>query len=122
MSFFQKSKIDLKIHYIIHFFGVRLTIFAALPLCCHFYLGALSCAHHYAADCGDAVSADGWSERWSDGWGERFGKFLDVYIRGMILIIRFGEMEQNRLRQKDGPTDGEAVLENSWITDFWGYI
>jgi hypothetical protein len=29
-------------------------------------------------------------------------------------------MEQNRLRQKDGPTDGEAVLGDSWMTGFGG--
>jgi hypothetical protein len=29
-------------------------------------------------------------------------------------------MEQNRLRRADGPTDGEAVFANSWITGFWG--
>jgi hypothetical protein len=29
-------------------------------------------------------------------------------------------MEQNRLRQKDGPTDGEAVFANSWMCIFGG--
>ena len=126
MSFFQKSKIELEktLHH--HFFSVRLPISAASPLCSHFYLDAWSRADHYAADCGGAVSADWWSDGWSDGWGSRFCKFLDVYIRGMIWIIRFGEMEQNRLRQKDGPTDGptdgEAVFANSWMCIFGGWF
>ena len=29
--------------------------------------------------------------------------------------IRFGEMEQNRLQQTDGPNVGEAVCANSWM-------
>ena len=116
MSFFQKLKIELEktLHH--HFFSVRLPISAALPLCSCFYFGTWSRADHYAADCGGAVSADGWS----DGWGGRFGEFLDVCIRGMIWIIRFGEMEQNRLRQKDGPTDGGYVFANYWMCVFGG--
>jgi hypothetical protein len=84
MSFFQKSKIDLKKHYIITSSASACAISATLPLCSHFYLYTWSRADHYAADCGGAVSADGWSDGWSDGWGSRFGGFLDVYIRGMI--------------------------------------
>jgi hypothetical protein len=87
MSFFQKSKKDLKKHYIITSSASAYPISAALPLCSHFYLDAWSRADHYAADCGGAVSADGWSDGWSDGWGGRFGGFLDVYIRGMIWIF-----------------------------------
>jgi len=120
MSFFQKSKIELEKTLHLHFFSVRLPIFAALPLCSYFYLGAWSRADHYAADCGGAVSADEWSERWSDGWGSRFGGFMDDRFWGMIWIIQFGEMEQNRLQQKDGPTDGGAVLGDSWMTGFGG--
>jgi hypothetical protein len=75
-------------------------------------------------DGAESFATERWSDGWSDGWGSRFCKFLDVYIRGMIWIIRFGEMEQNRLRQKDGPTDGptdgEAVFANSWMCIFGG--
>jgi|LakMenEpi03Aug12_release.lakeMendotaPanAssembly.Ray.scaffolds.fasta_scaffold964146_1 hypothetical protein len=48
MSFFQKSKILLKKHYIIHFFGVRMRYLRTLPLCYGLVVATWSRADHYA--------------------------------------------------------------------------
>jgi len=56
MSFFQKSKILLKKHYIIHFFSVRMRYSRTLPLCSCLVAMAWSHADHYAVDCKVAES------------------------------------------------------------------
>ena len=57
MSFFQKSKILLKKHYIIHFLSVRMRYSRTLPLCYGLVVAAWSRAHHYAVVCKAAESS-----------------------------------------------------------------
>ena len=63
------------------------------------------------------------SKRWSEILERRFSEFLVGHFSGMFWIIRFdnfGEMEQNRLSQTDGPKVGKAVFSNSWLDVFGG--
>ena len=50
MSFFEKSKIDLKKYYIIHSSASACATFATLPLCSCFDVTAWSRADHYAVE------------------------------------------------------------------------
>jgi hypothetical protein len=84
MSFFEKSKIDLKKHYIITSSASAYAIVATLPLCFGGVASHWSYADHYAADC---IFADGWRKRWSRKLGSHFAQFLVSRFRGMFWIL-----------------------------------
>ncbi len=78
MSFFKKSKIDLKKHYIITSSASACAISAALPLCSCVVASHWSYADHYAADCifANEGSKDGrgsWEVILRNSWMALFG-------------------------------------------------
>jgi hypothetical protein len=85
MSFFQKSKILLKKHYIIHFFSVRMRYSRTLPLCYGLVVVAWSRADHYAVVLKVAESSQ------TDGpkVGEVVLGNLVLIFLGMFLIFGF---------------------------------
>ena len=97
MSFFQKSKIDLKKYYIIHSSASACAISAGLPLCFSILFLVIRGCEHYAADC---IFADGWRKRWSRKLGGRFARFLVGRFRGMFWI--FAAMGIRFMSQKWG--------------------
>ena len=112
MSFFQKSKIDLKKYYIIHSSASACAISVALPLCFVAHGWATHEHDHYAADLriGEKI------QKRSRILGSRFARILGWPFLGDVLEKcpnRFGEMEQHRLPQTDGRESWEAVLWNS---------
>ena len=92
MSFFEKSKIDLKKYYIIHSLASACAISVGLPLCFSILFLVIRGCEHYAADC---IFADGFPKNGPKYWKAILRNFWLVVFLGMFWnsISAVGEID-----------------------------
>ena len=121
MSFFQKSKIDLKKHYIITSSASACAVSATLPLC--FGMWFFSNKRLWALCCGLHIRE--WEfKRWSESWGGYFDGFLVGHFWGMFwnsISVR-GEIDTPVTSVRWSSIECRKRSRESWGGCFAGFL